>query len=484
VFHDRDEIKRSLPLQDIQTRYFEFIDHNFGTFFKEMKRRRLTPHDIGRALSEPESSRKELAPVIPEFVAAIKEYWAAAGPAARIHLEDMGEPVKAIFGGDLFPANNESIASKCGVYADTIILPDPFIRSEWSFGRQSEVRNVYYFIKHGMNVLKYKELVDAGLDLPIIAIAPDFVEEADKTYFGDLGKSDALIHAEKLFGVTFETIDEFSEFVRKLRSPEDVIAKAKDPRRLLFDSDWGPDPKVQFEHALNGQYAELLGSRSAGLMVEAQTIGRMAVSNEMLIKAARFRGTPIIDAPTSWQYFVWKLEYDALRAEREKNLEDLHVMKGLQAVADNEMEWLGKIPHEALIELRKAGALQEIRQILGKGIAELVSARPLNFYRTADQIFDNIHAAFADHRAKLAELSSKKWRFAGKDIGTWLAVGTLEIAAAATGHPFYGLATVAAHQVTDPPKLKDIPKAIRDLAAESKELNRSPVGMLFSYSKD
>jgi hypothetical protein len=256
-----------------------------------------------------------------------------------------------------------------------------------------------------------------------------------------------------------------------------------DRERLLFDSAWGSDPKLQLEKAIDGQYGELVGSRNAGTMVAAQAVGRMAVSNEVLIKAARLRGVPIIDAPTSWQYFVWKLEYDALRTERDRHLSDLHVMKGLQALAQNEMQWLGKVPHDALIELRRTGALAEIRQVLGKGVSELAAARPLNFYRTADQIFDNIHAAFDEHKARLAELSSKKWRFAGKDIGTWLAVGTLEIAAAATGHPFYGLATVAAHQVTDPPKLKDIPQKIRELANDSKKINQSPVGILFSYAK-
>jgi hypothetical protein len=210
--HDRNEAKEEFPLAEIQSTYFEFIERNFGEFFTEMKRRRLSPHDVGRALSESENSRKELASQILEFLTLIKDFWNVAGAPAHFHLEDMNESLKAVFGGDLFPSHNESIASKCGVYADTIILPDPYIRSEWAFGRQSDERNVYYFLKHAMNLLQYKSLADAKLDIPIIAIAPDFVNPSDKKYVAELGEEDALVHAEKLFNRHFGSIDEFLEF--------------------------------------------------------------------------------------------------------------------------------------------------------------------------------------------------------------------------------------------------------------------------------
>ena len=58
----------------------------------------------------------------------------------------------------------------------------------------------------------------------------------------------------------------------------------------------------------------------------------------------------------------------------------------------------------------------------------------------------------------------------------------MEVTAAATGLPVWGLVTVAANQVFDIPKLKDIPASIKELAEESRKIKQSPVGMLFSYS--
>lgn len=484
AMHDREEAKKAWPIEKIQSTYFTFLNNNFGEFFRTAQSSGMNAHDVGLAFASNPSLQQQIVPKIPEFMEIIEEFWQSAGQPAQIHLQDLHGKLKAVFGGDLFPAATESIASKCGLYADTILLPDPFLRSRWLLSKWDDERKTYYFMKHAMNLLQYRELAIAELPIPVVAIVPDFTSdiEENQKFFLKLGQSDALVHAKKLLDIQFDKIGDFLAFMEKLDSVEAVLAKVRDPNRLLFDTSWGTDPKRQLEAALSDQHAELLGSKHAGRLVAAQAVGRMSVTNELLFKAQRLGGTPIIDAPTSWQYFNWKLEYDSDRVERVDDLRSLHVLKGLQALAGNEMTWLGKVPHDALIEIRQQGALDEIRDILGKGVDSLASANRQNFFRTADQVFDNIHAAFDEHKAKIRDLSAKKWRFAGKDIGTWLVVGTLEVAAVATGTPVYGLSAIAANQFVDAPKLKDIPKTIRELADDDERLKRSPVGMLFAYA--
>jgi len=261
------------------------------------------------------------------------------------------------------------------------------------------------------------------------------------------------------------------------------VSAIREPSRVLFDTEWEGTLQEKLQRATTDQHAKLLQTSNPGIIVASQAVGRMSVCNELLLKARGLRGTPIIDAPTSWQYLVWKLEYDAAGAEREMNLPDLHVVRGLQALAENEMTWLGRVPPDALIEVRQSGAIKEIREILGKGVDQLASANPVNFHRTSDRVFDNIHAAFEDHRRAIDLLTSKKWKFAGSDVGSWLVVGSLAVTAAATGLPVWGLAAIAADQLLDAPKLKDIPKSIAELAKESQKNKQSPVGMLFRYAK-
>jgi hypothetical protein len=394
--------------------------------------------------------------------------------------------LKGVFGGDLFPSSAENIASKCSLYTDTLVLPDPYLRSKHMFERLGDDKKAYYLIKHALNLLQYRDLACAEVVPPIVVVLPDVseLEEDEKQFFYRLGQDDAVLHGARVFGRRFSSFDEMLEFCEHLDTVERAVAEVNEPERVLFDTEWKGSIQEQLTRATNDDvYSGLLGTTNPGVILASQALGRMSTSNELLVKARRLRGTPIIDAPTSWQYFVWKLEYDATQAQALDGLEDLHTVRGLQTLAENEMRWLGRVPPAALIELRKADALGEVRTILARGVEELATANPTNFHRTSDLVFDNIQAAFAAHQKNVDELTSKKWKFAGSDIGSWVAVGSLAATAAATGTPAWGLAALAADQLLKAPKLRDIPKSIKDLADETSKLKRSPVGMLFKYSK-
>ena len=486
AMHDREELKRSASLAQIQGEYFDFLEMNFGHFFKVMVERGLTPHDAGRALSSTPSTVAELTRNLPEFLAAIEGYWSAAGPIATAHVEDMHDALKGVFGGDLFPSSEENIASKCSLYTDTLVLPDPFLRTKHMFERLGDDRKAYYLVKHALNLLQYRTLACADVTPPIVVVLPDVsaLEEDEKQFFYRLGQDDALIHGARIFGKRFATFDELLEFCQRLDTIERAAAAISNPERVLFDTEWEGTLPEQLARATKTEaYSAVVGTTIPGVILASQALGRMSTSNELLIKARRLRGTPIIDAPTSWQYFVWKLEYDADQSGESVGLRDLHTVRGLQTLAVNEMRWLGRVPPEALIEPRKAGALGEVRSILGRGVEELATTNPSNFHRTSDLVFDNIHAAFAEHQKNVNALAAKKWKFAGSDIGSWIVVGSLAATAAATGTPAWGLAAYGADQLLKAPKLREIPSSIKALVKETQELKRSPVGLLFKYSK-
>jgi hypothetical protein len=484
AMHDRAELKKEASLSEIQNMYFKFIEDNFGQFYEMMLKQNLTPHDAGRALTQNEKSIEGFTENLDEFLNVIDQFWEGVGEIAHIHVEDMHGNIKGIFGGDLFPSHDENIASKCGIYTDTIVLPDPFLRSKHIFANYPKKDQAYYFIKHAMNILQYKDLACADVEVPIVAILPDqaALQEDERDFFHSLGKQDSLVHAGKLFNRKFDSFEELIEFAQELDTIERAVAEVGDKSRFLFDTEWTGDMASQLAQALESDHYKAFVD-SPGILLASQSLGRMSVSNELLVKSRRLNGSPIIDAPTSWQYLVWKMEYDAEKAENELQSENLHVVKGLSDLANGEMQWLGNIPPESLIEIRKEGAMDEIRNILGQGVNELIETNPSNFHRSRDQIFDNINNAFSQHQKNIDELTAKKWKFAGKDIGSWLVVGSLEVTAAITGVPVWGMATIAADQVLDVPKLKDIPQSIRDLSNENEKIKKSPVGMLFNINK-
>ena len=324
-----------------------------------------------RVDSTPESDatqiRGDVARNLKDFLQTIEEFWGSAGPIAIAHVEDMHETLKGVFGGDLFPSAEENIASKCSLYTDTLVLPDPYLRSKHMFERIGDEKKVYYLIKHALNLLQYRELACADITPPIVVILPDTsaLEDEEKQFFHRLGQDDALLHAARVFGRKFSSFDEMLEFCGHLDTVERAAAEVHDPKRVLFDVDWEGTLHEQLERATTSDiYSSLIGSKSPGIILASQALGRMSTSNELLVKARRLRGTPIIDAPTSWQYFVWKLEYDAAQAQEIAGLQDLHTIRGLQTLASNEMRWLGRVPPSALIELRKSDALGDLAPVL------------------------------------------------------------------------------------------------------------------------
>jgi hypothetical protein len=209
VMHDREEMKNSASLAQIQNEYFDFLEKNFGHFFTVMVKRGLTPHDAGRALSRTPSTIAELTRNLPEFLAAIEGYWTSAGPIAIAHVEDMHDVLKGVFGGDLFPSSEENIASKCSLYTDTLVLPDPFLRTKHIFERLGDERKAYYLIKHALNLLQYRNLACADVTPPVIVVLPDVsaLEEDEKQFFYRLGQDDALIHGARVVGTGYQDRD-------------------------------------------------------------------------------------------------------------------------------------------------------------------------------------------------------------------------------------------------------------------------------------
>lgn len=480
IMQDRDDVKSAASLAEIQSAFFSRITSMFEGVHKLMLEHKQNPQSVSWALSQDAEHVDANYPAIESFIAELSEFWEATSEPVRYHLQDLNA-LKGIFGGDLFPSYDGNIASTVGLYLDTIVLTDPFMNTRDLFSRWPKREAVRMFLKHGLQLMNYRSLALADVDRPIVAILP-FESALDGDYrdslFSAAGKK-SLIHAARIFGRNFSSIEELHEFTTALETPADVVAKLVDPSRVLFDAAWTGPAEQQLKRAIE-ENKSISGSH-AGLFAFNQCFGRMSQATDISWKSFSLNGVPLIDAPTSWQYYNWSLEYDAQRDASEDV--PLHISRGMQRLAETDMHWLGDIPPDSLIEIRKAGALDEIRAILSNGVDEVVALNPDNFFRSADQIYDNLEAAFGDHQRKLDELSSKKWKFAGRDIGSWVVAGSIEVAAAVFGTPAWGLASAAISQITDAPKLKDIPGKFKEIRKEDKQISRSAAGLLFKHKK-
>jgi hypothetical protein len=484
-FRYRDESKSSISFSDIQDKYFQILETNFGHIRKQMIDAGTDANVAGHVMSRDNEFLEHFTKNIEDFVSDIQEFWRAVGDAAVFHIEDV-QGLKAVFGGDIFPSYTRNIASSAAIYVDTIVLPCPILHSAPLIKMWKPEKAAYYVVKHAVNALSYRDLALADVWPPIVAVLPDqeALDEHHVDAISSLSRHAAIRHGCALFGNSFTSIEELTEFLEQLVTPDDVVAKLKKPGRLPFDTEWEGTPLDQLARALEENadfYRGFVSKKHAGRAVFYQCIGRMAQASAVELRSNWLRGTPLIDAETSWKFLNWKMEYDAkISAEPEHPSETMHIVRALQGEGSTNLAWLGNVPPDSIIELRKKGLTDEVRSILSKGIPKLIESNPLNFFRTSDQVVENLDRAFRAHQRALLDARDKKLGFYGIDVGSCLAVGGISVASAITADPLLG-ATAGILGVAGLPNLRDIRTKFKSLKEEEQKLRTSPTGILFKH---
>lgn len=479
----REDMKKSASLQELQEKYFEFLFEQFGWMYDQMMQYKAPPHAIAKHFAEKTDLAEKLFSVIPEFEKAVKDFWEVAGEISEYHLQD-GEQLKSVFSGDLFPAYDENVVSTAGLYIDTIVLPCPVVRIAPLAKMLPQAEVVRLLIKHVLTAMTYRSLATANVSPPIVLIVPtrDDIQGRGRQELITRAAPAMVKHCNLLFGRTFQEVDEFIEFCNSLRSVEDVMAQLNCPQRLLFDTEWGGDAEHQLRRAMmENPVVPGMEKDVAGHHVIGACIGRMPQAMAAEEAAFQFGGSPLISAPTSWNYYTWLLEYQGTTARNQTgSLEACHVAHALTAEAGGNLEWLGNVPPESVLEIRKNGHAEELRALLGNGLSDLLKINPDNYFRTADQVVENLDAAFRKHQRELSEAKIKKLKLYGLDVPTCLAVGGIGIAGAITGNvPLQGIS--AALSVAGLSTLKDIKTKYVEIAAADKARRASPTGILFRH---
>lgn len=483
AMRQREDAKKSLSLAKIQEEYFAFLFREFGWLYEQMKKAEVTPSAAAEITSRHGDMMQGLMEALPDMVDAVREFWSAVGETAGYHLQDSRQ-LKAVFAGDIFPAHWENAVSTAGLYVDTIILPCPITRLGTLLKAAPSKELVKLVIKHVLTAMTYRDIALADVDPPIAMIVPnsDDADEEDRKSLILRATPAICAHAEYLFDRTFESVEELQEFCIYLKTVDSVMKELKRPDRLIFDTEWGKDPVEQLSRSLReNSHFPGMNEANAGLHVFASNIGRMPQAFGAQQAANHFGGSPYINAETSWLHFTWLLEYQGAPSHDDLNIRhSMHVVRALVSEADNNLQWLGNVPPETVLEIRKRGLANELRELLGQGVSNLININRDNYFRTADQVVENLDAAFRKHQQELTEARQKKLKLYGIDVGACAATGAVAVAAALTGNVTLG-AISGVLGVAGLPNLRDIKTKFQQISAEDKARRESPTGLLFRH---
>lgn len=312
AMRQREAVKNELSLAQIQQIYFDFLFREFGWLYEMMKKAGASPSESAEVLLRNDDMWQRLSKVLPEMVDVVREFWKGTGEAAGYHLQD-GQQLKAVFAGDVFPAHWENAVSTAGLYVDTIILPCPLTRLGALLKASASRKIVTVVVKHILTAMTYKDIALADVDPPIAMIVPNRDDPSDDERSSLVLRAVPAIcaHAKYLFGRTFDGVDDLQEFCLHLKTVDQVMKELKGPDRLIFDTEWGSSPSQQLSRAMI-EHAYLPGMAEephAGLQIFNTSLGRMPQALGAQEASLHFRGTPYINAETSWLHFTWLLEY-------------------------------------------------------------------------------------------------------------------------------------------------------------------------------
>ncbi|MGV8925724.1 MAG: hypothetical protein ACOH2G_08620 [Ewingella sp.] len=481
---ERESTKKNHSIVDLQKAYFDILFGNFGDFFYFMKDNNVEPHKISTFFSQKTETVEEIYNVFPDLFAQVKEFWETASDIGFIHLQD-GSQLKANFSGDLFPSYKNNVVSTAGLYIDTISLPCPILR----VGRLHSATNKSEFtrllLKHVLTCMTYREVALEEIEPAIALILPDRRDFGDHSY--EVLKAScepyALAHAQYLYDRKFESYDEFHDFSKQLVDIESVLKNLKRPDRLIFDTEWGVDPRQQLTNLLsdkNRVSRNALGDH-AGMEVFLTCIGRMPQAYSAKKNAQELGSTPYINAETSWLYYTWLMEYESKNFNiNDSELKNMHMVHALSSGMQDGFSWLGNVPIKKIIELRHNNLMDEVRGVLSSGVETLINSSAENYKKTTQQVIDNIDMAFIEHQRVIYKAKAEKLKIYGLDLLPCITNGAIAVAGALTGN--IALSTLSAGiGIYGLPSIREIKSKFKQRQEKLDAYQRSVTGILFSH---
>ncbi|EBN9752571.1 hypothetical protein DT662_24520, partial [Salmonella enterica] len=156
----------------------------------------------------------------------------------------------------------------------------------------------------------------------------------------------------------------------------------------------------------------------------------------------------------------------------------LHMVNALSKGMQGGFSWLGDIPLNNILEIRRNGLMPEIRNILSIGISEIISASPRDYNASSQRVIDNVDRAFIQHQRFLEKIRKEKLRILGVEVAPFIVNGAFGIASALINKPELALASFTLGTL-GLPTLKDIRTSFKNREEKLANYKRTATGLMF-----
>jgi len=476
---------RNNPFLPILSPYFEWLTEIFGNLADEVIKNNISPRDLVADYLSSRHRREVLIKDIPGFYKSIFDFWESNYVPIEKEIRQLAS-FKSRFGGDIGPQSSDAVFQRSGLYFDTLIVPDPLLRIA-HFPEQFSKINEFYFLKYSIEQILAKDIYLSDVYPPIAVLTadPELAEDRNFDDLSNLAKIDSILLVNDLYEKEFEVYDDILDFFGTFSSAQEAVKEISNPDLFYLIEEAPRDPSSQLEANLtrnrhDWEVDRFLKENKAGYL-PFTIMGRMMQINDVLHRSYNQNAHPLISAPVSFHWLSWKIESNQKLFYEQLGIQDNLDFNITNALLSQELRWLGNISQQNLIELRKKGQLEDIRELLRNEIDTLSQLDIDSLEKALNQVDQNLSVGIEKHQSQLDVLD--------RQYKTDLAISgsSLLISISAAFQPALFPLTPgmvkALGGVIGTTNIKDIVKSTVKYIRERKKLLNAPVGLLWKAQK-
>jgi len=479
----------SKQLNKIYQPYFDYLEKMFGDLAHEAITNNVAPDVIAKDyLSNGERRKKVNEYLLPEVFKSVILFWDNNKETVQKYIDNLPS-LKANFGGDIGPQISDKIFQRAGLYFDTIIVPDPLLWiSSFPTGEMKQVD--YYLLKYGISLVILKEIYLADVFPPIAVLSGEGRTTEKSQHIEDLkslSRLDSILFINELFNKSFDTFQQTQVFINKFKDINNIVKEIQKPELIYFDEYSIRDPFNQIDSFLEKASKDLKFDKynianNSSIILYFAIFGRFMQINDLLRYSSKIDSNPMISAEVSFHWLQCKLSLNQQVIEKsipDKFKCDLALTNSLLS---KKLMWLGNVPIDSIITLRKQGLLNDLRKDLNSGISQLSSSGVRDNEKISSQVDYNISVLIERHQEKIKEID-RELRYNLK-----ISVPTLLISIAATIQPLMPAFLPQWIQyiggVTGMSSISSMINSFVDYIQKRKNLSGSSVGILWQAKKE
>lgn len=264
--------------------------------------------------------------------------------------------VKLVLGGSSrFTQSHLAAVTKMVLYADTVLIPDPIL--PWIESPRTEERFRHVLMaENAFMLLHLKPLVDADLPYPPIVVFPSWEKTLEVQDAQTRESQQALLVGvlSDALGHSFDSLDAVEFFVRD-RAGE--FLGLVDERKLLIGPGGQPGDSLatsirlyreEIQQWRSSDHQKRLAKLSDSAFVFNGLCERIGPMYHLFENAEELIANPLMPLAVHWYYYRLCSRFFEHRLQKLALL-DPRVMAEMQALENTNLEWLGTIPIDALL---------------------------------------------------------------------------------------------------------------------------------------